>query len=119
MIEPVSGPSEAPAPSTISPMQTASASTAASISQTLAAEKALTVFNGAKEAAARHTNETVSLPNRSAMSHARSLEAIDDAVVRNLLDSLSPASRVAGSFFLADGDEPAPKSLIATYYEDV
>jgi hypothetical protein len=51
--------------------------------------------------------------------HARSLGAIDDVVVRNLLDSLSQESRVAGSFVLADREDPAPKSLIATYYEDV
>jgi len=118
MIEPVSGPSEAPSPSSTVGVNGASTSMAASIAQTLATEKALTSFAGAKEAATRHSNE-VATPGRQPLAHARSLGAIDDVVVRNLLDSLSQDSRVAGSFFLADREDPAPRSLIATYYEDV
>ncbi|WP_117195456.1 hypothetical protein [Rhizobium terrae] len=116
MIESISGATETPSPSSPS---TAPLSAAASIVQTLTTENALTSFAGAKEAATRHSNETAAMPGRSGITHARSLGAVDDVVVRNLLDSLSPATRIAGSFFLADGEEPAPKSLIAMYYEDV
>ena len=115
MIESISGATESPSPSSLS---SAPVSAAASLVQTLSTEKALTSFAGAKESATRHSNETVAISARTSL-HARSLEAVDDVVVRNLLDSLSPASRIAGSFFLADGEEPAPKSLIAMYYEDV
>ncbi|EUB95211.1 hypothetical protein PMI07_002989 [Rhizobium sp. CF080] len=119
MIESVSGATEAPAPSTPSSAPHAPVSAAASISATLAAGQVVTSFAGTWEAATRHAAETSAISSRPGIQHARSLEAIEDVVVRNLLDSLSPASRVAGSFFLADGEEPAPRSLIATYYEDV
>jgi hypothetical protein len=118
MIEPISGASEVPSPSSTVGVNGAPTSTAASIAQTLATEKTLTSFAGAKEAATRHSNETTA-PGRQPLAHARSLGAIDDVIVRNLLDSLSQDSRVAGSFFLTDREDPAPKSLIATYYEDV
>lgn len=118
MIEPVSGASESLSPSSTVGVNGAPTSTAASIAQTLATEKTLTSFAGAKEAATRHSSETAA-PGRQPLAHARSLGAIEDAVVRNLLDSLSEGSRVAGSFFLTDREDPAPKSLIATYYEDV
>ncbi len=118
MIESISGATEVPAPSTPSAPH-APVSAAASISATLAAGQVVSSFAGTREAATRHTTETSAISSRTGIMHARSLEAVDDVVVRNLLDSLSPSSRVAGSFFLADGEEPAPKSLIATYYEDV
>jgi hypothetical protein len=115
MIEPVSGLSEVPSPTSTNG---AMSSAISSIAQTLAAEKTLTSLAGAKEAATRHSSETTA-PSRQPLMHARSLGAIDDAVVRNLLDSLSADSRVAGSFFLADREDAAPRSLIATYYDDV
>ncbi|CDZ37550.1 hypothetical protein NOJ28_03895 [Neorhizobium galegae] len=122
MIESVSGATEATPPSVPSAVPHAAvpsiASSAASISATLAAGQVAT-YAGSWEAATRHAAETSAISGRSGNMHARSLEAVDDVVVRNLLDSLSPSSRVAGSFFLADGEEPAPRSLIATYYEDV
>ncbi|CAN7231833.1 hypothetical protein [Neorhizobium tomejilense] len=119
MIESVSGATEATPPSVPSAVPHAAApSSAASISATLAAGQVAT-YAGTWEAATRHAAETSAISGRSGNMHARSLEAVDDVVVRNLLDSLSPSSRIAGSFFLADGEEPAPRSLIATYYEDV
>jgi hypothetical protein len=49
---------------------------------------------------------------------ARALDAVDGIVVRNLLDSLSPSSRIAGSFYLADTEETTGTSLFAAYYEE-
>lgn len=123
MIESVSGATDSPSPSIPSsvphPQAPSALSAAASISATLAAGQVVTSYAGSWEAATRHAAESSAISSRSGIQHARSLEAVDDVVVRNLLDSLSPSSRIAGSFFLADGEEPAPKSLIATYYEDV
>jgi hypothetical protein len=120
MIESVSGATEVPSPSVPSAVpHAAGPSAAASISAALAAGEVMTSYAGTWEAATRHAAETSAISSRPGIMHARSLEAVDDVVVRNLLDSLSPSSRIAGSFFLADGEEPAPRSLIATYYEDV
>ncbi|WP_105371633.1 hypothetical protein [Neorhizobium huautlense] len=119
MIESISGAAEAPSPSSPATAARTPTSTAAAIAQTLAVEQVETAFLGTRQAATRYASETAALANKSTMLHARSLEAVDDVVVRNLLDSLSPASRIIGSFFLTDGEDPAPKSLIATYYEDV
>lgn len=119
MISSVSGVTEAPAPSSPSQQATAPAATAASLAHTLAAERMVMTAAGTREAATRYSNEAAATSDKPVIVHARSLDAIDDVVVRNLLDSLSPTSRVAGSFFLSDQEDPAPKSLIATYYDDV
>ncbi|MFB9951304.1 hypothetical protein ACFFP0_20850 [Rhizobium puerariae] len=118
MIESISGATEAPAPSTTSPAPHAPASAAAAISQTLATGPAATSYAGTWEAATRHASETTAISRQETL-RARSLDAVEDVVIRNLLDSLSPASRIVGSFILADEEEMAPRSLIATYYEDV
>ncbi|WP_440409840.1 hypothetical protein [Neorhizobium petrolearium] len=54
---------------------------------------------------------------RPAPLHARPLGAFEDAVIFNLLDNLSPSSRIAG-IVLSESEEPAPRSLITAYYED-
>jgi len=112
MIESVSGAAEDPSLDSFSAEPPAPASAAAAIAEMLSIEEIPALDVGEWTA-----TSAPSAFARPAGLHKKGPGGIDDAVVCNLLDNLSPSSRIAG-FMPSEAEEPAPRSLITGYYED-